>query len=300
MFGSHLSVAGGPHLALLEARRLGMDCLQVFTANQRQWNPKPPDATALGLWHQHRRSTGLAVVVSHDSYLINLAAPDGPNREKSIAALRDELLRCQAMHIGLMVTHPGAHLGDGEEVGLDRVARALDRIHHDLPGLDVVTCLEITAGQGTSLGHRFEQLRAIIQRVRQPERLAVCLDTAHLLAAGYDLTSASAALAVMQECLGVLGPGSVRVWHLNDSQTPRGSRVDRHQHIGMGHVAPEAFAAILRHPAARAVPKILETPKGDRPDGKPWDAVNLALLRRLARAHPRSRSRPSQDPSTID
>lgn len=288
MFGSHLSVAGGMHHALLEARELGMDCVQVFTKNQRQWSVPPLQQEQVDLWRQHRKSTGVDSVVSHDSYLINLASPDPAARSKSIALFREELTRCEALDIPLLVTHPGAHMGDralavaeSEEAGLRRVAEALNQLHAELPGLKVVTCLEITAGQGTSLGYRIEHLRRIIDLCAEPDRLGVCLDTAHLLAAGYDLTTGAGCKAVLAETADLLGLDRVRVMHLNDSKTPRGSRVDRHAHIGHGHVSLDSFEVIVNHPKLKRLPLILETAKEDAPDGRPWDAINLATLRGL-------------------
>ncbi|MEX0777805.1 MAG: deoxyribonuclease IV [Phycisphaeraceae bacterium] len=283
MFGSHLSIAGGLHNALLKARELGMDCVQVFTRNQRQWSAPPLTEDEVRTWNAHRRSTKVNMVVSHDSYLINLASINGDVRGKSIALFRDELERCEALAIPYLVTHPGAHLGAGEEAGLTAVAMALDEIHDALPGYRTVTCLEITAGQGTSLGHSFEHLRRIIEQVKDPARLAVCLDTAHLLAAGYDLTSAKGAQATLDEMDDVLGLKLVKAIHMNDSKTPRGSRVDRHAHIGQGHVSREAFRVLVNHRAFRKTPKLLETPKEDAPDGRPWDVINLAVLRRLVK-----------------
>jgi deoxyribonuclease-4 len=163
LYGSHLSIAGGLHNALIEARGLRMDCVQVFTKNQRHWQGEPLTEQQIADWRDHRARTGIDVVVSHDSYLINLASPDAGNLDKSIALFREELLRCEALEIPWLVTHPGAHMGEGEAAGLKRVARALDRIHKELPGLRTVTCLEITAGQGTSLGWRLEHLREIIE-----------------------------------------------------------------------------------------------------------------------------------------
>lgn len=281
MFGSHLSVAGGLHLALARARELGMSCVQIFTKNQRQWRVPPLKEEQIEQWRLHRRRTRLGQVVSHDSYLINLAGPTGPNRRRSVALFRDELLRCAALEIPWLVTHPGAHLGGGEAAGLKRVASALNRLHRDLGGLEVVTCLEVMAGQGTALGHRLAHLRRIIDLAHEPQRLAVCLDTAHLLAAGYDLTSAAGCRAVLDEVDDVLGLDMVRVWHLNDSKSAPGSRVDRHEHIGRGHVSPGAFRVIVNHPQFRNVPKVLETAKEDAPDGRPWDAINLEKLRSL-------------------
>ncbi len=281
MFGSHLSIAGGLHNALIEAQSLGMECVQVFTKNQRQWKTTPLRDDQINEWQAQRKATGIDEIVSHDSYLINLASSSEELWHKSIASFRDELLRCEALGIPRLVTHPGAHLGAGEEVGLKRVAAALDLLHADLPGLRVVTCLEITAGQGTSLGYRLEHLRRIIDLVKQPERLATCLDTAHLLAAGYDLTSAAGCRATLEEVELVLGKGMVRCWHLNDSKVPRGKRVDRHDHIGLGHVALDAFREIVNHSDYKRIPKILETPKLTAPDGRPWDVINFEVLRAL-------------------
>lgn len=283
MFGSHLSIAGGLHNALIEAQRLDMDCVQVFTKNQRQWKTPPLTDEQIRLWEHHRCQTGIECVVSHDSYLINLASPDPETRKKSIALFREELLRCEALGIADLVTHPGAHMKEGEDAGLKRVAQALDQLHKELPGLSVVTCLEVTAGQGTSLGARFEHLGQIMDKVKEPDRLAICLDTAHLLASGYDLTSAQGCRAVLQELDDLIGLDLVRVVHINDSKTPCGSHVDRHAHIGQGHMAMEAFAVIVKHRRFLQVPKILETPKEDAPDGRPWDVVNLEVLRGLAR-----------------
>lgn len=284
MFGSHLSIAGGMHNALVEAKGLGMDCVQVFTKNQRQWRVPPLTDEQIALWEQHQKETGITRVVSHDSYLINLASPVKENWEKSIALFREELLRCEALGIGDLVTHPGAHMGQGEDAGVKRIAQALNQLHKDLPGLTAITCLEVTAGQGTTLGASFEHLRQIIDQTKQPQRLGVCLDTAHMLAAGYDLTSTKGCKAVLAELNTVVGLEQVRVLHLNDSKVPRGARVDRHAHIGHGHVSLDAFAVIVKHARFKHIPKILETPKAEAPDGRPWDTVNLEVLRSLMKS----------------
>jgi deoxyribonuclease-4 len=293
MFGAHLSIAGGLHNALLSARELTMDCVQVFTKNQRQWSAPPLTKEQVDAWLKHQDQTGITDVVSHDSYLINLASSDATNRKRSIALFADELRRCATLGIPHLVTHPGAHMGQGEERGLRLVAEALNRLHDELGDLPVVTCLEITAGQGSALGHRFEHLAAIIEQVEAKQRMGVCLDTAHLLAAGYDLTSAAGAKAVIKECDAVVGLDRVRVLHLNDSKVPRGKRVDRHTHIGHGHVALDAFETIVNHPKLKKLPKVLETPKeGAAADGRPWDAVNLETLRGLVRPRgPRPRKK---------
>lgn len=280
MFGSHLSVSGGMHNAAAEARQLDMQTVQVFTKNQRQWTPPRLTDDAVRQWKAAVKEAGLVQPVSHDSYLINLASPDPDNLAKSISLFEDELQRCEALDIPWLVMHPGAHMGQGEEAGIKRVSQSFDQIHERLPGLRTVTLLEVTAGQGSTLGRTFQELRAIIDQVRQPERLAVCLDTAHLIESGYDLTSAKGAKATLQECEQVLGLDRVKVLHVNDSKTPRGSRVDRHAHIGTGHVAMDAFGVFMK--AFRSIPKILETPKEDDKDGRPMDLVNIERLKSVS------------------
>lgn len=281
MFGSHLSIAGGMENALIEADRLGMDCVQVFTKNQRQWRVPPLKDEQVEAWHEHMRSTGITDTVSHDSYLINLASPKPDAREKSIDLYRDELTRCDTLAIPYLVMHPGAHLKSGEEAGLQKIIDAFDELHDDLPDLKVITCLEITAGQGTNLGYRLEHLATIMEGVAAPQRMGVCLDTAHLLAAGYDLTSAEGARETLKQVDKTVGLAHVHVLHLNDSKTELNSRKDRHEHIGHGYVALEAFEVIVNEPAFADIAKILETPKEDAPDGRPWDTVNLETLRGL-------------------
>lgn len=283
MFGSHLSIAGGLENALISARELEMDCVQVFTKNQRQWKAPPLTDEQVARWLDHRQSTGIEHVVSHDSYLINLASPKPETRQKSIDLFREELVRCQRLEIPYLVTHPGAHMKEGEEAGLQRVVEALDQLHEQLDDVTVITCLEITAGQGTSLGYKLEHLATIINVSAHPHRLGVCLDTAHLLEAGYDLTSAQGAQSVLDEVDATVGLSRVHALHINDSKTERGSRVDRHAHIGHGHVAIEAFEVIVNEPAFADVMKILETPKEDGPDGRPWDTINVEKLREMVR-----------------
>jgi len=284
MFGSHLSVAGGLHNALIEAKQLRMDCVQVFTKNQRQWKVKPLTDEQIAEWFEHQKTTGITEVVSHDSYLINLASPKKETLDKSTNLFREELLRCEALKIAWLVTHPGAHMGEGEEKGLKRIIKSLDQIHKELKGLKAITCLETTAGQGTSLGWQLEHLKTIMDGVKQPERLGVCIDTAHLIAAGYDLTSADGAADVLEQLENVIGLKHVLAAHINDSKVPLGKRVDRHEHIGHGHVDKKAFGTLLANPHIASIPKILETAKGEAPNGKPWDSVNMATLKRLQKA----------------
>ena len=251
MFGSHLSIAGGLHNALLSAEKLGMETAQVFTKNQQQWNCPPLAESAAGEWKSHCERLKFEQTVSHDSYLINLASPEPGLRKKSVLLFVDEVLRCAALGIPLLVTHPGAHMGEGEEAGLRRVAAALDDVQASVPKATanaVTVCLECTAGQGSSLGYRLEHLAEIVSRVKRPERLGVCLDTAHLFAAGYDFRGRKYA-KFRKEVEATVGLSRVKVLHLNDSKKELGSRVDRHEHIGRGTIGLSGFKPFVRDKA---------------------------------------------------
>ncbi len=280
MFGSHLSIAGGLCNALTKAQQLSFDTVQIFTKNQQQWQYPPLTAEQADPWKAQCTKLKFKHTVSHDSYLINLASPDDMLWRKSIDLFAEELRRCSLLAIPYLVTHPGAHLGSGDEVGLARVAKALDTVHQMIPKATTITCLESTAGQGTSLGHRLEHLASIIERSSHPERLAVCLDTAHLFAAGYDFRGRKFA-GFMREIERTIGISRVKVWHLNDSKKALGSRVDRHEHIGRGTIGFDGFRPIVREKRFKNVPKILETAKEKDAQGRDWDTVNLETLRGL-------------------
>jgi deoxyribonuclease IV len=316
MFGSHLSIAGGLANALHEARSLKLDCVQVFTKNQRQWSAPPLDPAQRDDWlaELDRMKWDSVVdhkfiepvrVVSHNSYLINMASPDKESWEQSVRLQRVELERCEELHIPLCVAHPGAHLGpprpptepnrlDGkpnrdEKAGLKRIVKALDRLHRELRGYRTMTCLETTVGSGTNLGYDFHHLAWIRERVRAPERIAFCFDTCHVTAAGYDMTTDEKAAAVLEEFDVICGMENLKVVHINDSVGEVGSRKDRHAHIGEGTCGKSCFRAIVNHPRLAAVPKILETPKGENEKGTPWDLVNVRRLRRMVRPMAKSR-----------
>jgi deoxyribonuclease-4 len=279
MFGSHLSIAGGMHNALLCAEKYGMETVQVFTKNQQQWKCSPLSVECIALWKEHAKRLKFKKTVSHDSYLINLAATNPEFWRKSVELFIEELARCSLLGIPYLVTHPGAHMGEGEDCGIKKAAAALDVIHDRVPDQGVITCLEITAGQGSCLGHRLEHLAQIIERVKEPKRLGVCLDTAHLFAAGYDFRGAKKYAAFRRELSRTIGLSRVKVLHLNDSKKELGSRVDRHDHIGRGKIGIEGFKPFLRDPAWAKVPKILETPKEGGEGGRSWDEINLQILR---------------------
>jgi deoxyribonuclease-4 len=302
--GSHCSAAGGPAHAVHEALALGLDCVQVFTANQRQWKPKGPGEADVRAWFEAVKIAGWSDpedhrTVSHNSYLVNLANPDAAARDRSLALQRSELERCERLGIRLCVMHPGAHLGatrkpgepndleaaptEDEQEGLRRIARGLDALHRDLRGFKVITCLENTVGSGTNLGYRFMDLARIREMVREPERVAFCIDTCHAVAAGYRMDTTASARTTVQGMIAALGERSIKVFHLNDSIGACGSRKDRHAHIGSGTCGASAFTAILRRRAWARTPMILETPKEGTCKGRPWDAVNAERLRMLAR-----------------
>jgi len=280
-----MSIAGGLHNALLAAEAHGCSTVQIFTRNASQWKPRPLSDEDVALFRQTLRKTRLRYPTAHDSYLINLASPDEALYQKSIDAFVIELERAERLGLSYLVTHPGAHLGSGEEAGLVRASQALDEVHRRCPGFKVRTLLETTAGQGTALGHRFEHLARILELVGEPRRLGVCLDTCHVFAAGYALAPAREYQATMREFGRVIGFSWLRAFHINDSGKPFGSRVDRHAHIGRGQLGLEPFRLLVNDPRFRSRPMILETAKEDG-ICKDMDRVNLATLRGLVRAGP--------------
>jgi deoxyribonuclease-4 len=285
MLGAHLSIAGGIHNALLKAEALGCATVQVFTKNQKQWKCSPLEHGEICEWETHCNRLKFKHTVSHDSYLINLASPDEVMWRKSVELFIEEVTRCAQLGIPYLVAHPGAHMGQGEEAGITRIVAALNVVLDATASVprakNVTVCLEATAGQGSSIGHRLEHLAEIIDRVKSPKRLGACLDTAHLFAAGYDFRGRKFA-KFRKELDKTLGVSRVKVLHLNDSKKDLGSRVDRHEHIGRGLIGVEGFKPWLRDSAFREVPKVIETEKGVDESGRDWDEVNLEVLRGLS------------------
>jgi deoxyribonuclease-4 len=285
--GAHKSIAGGYDRAVRRAKASGCDCVQMFTASPRSFCGKDRRARAAFPAEQAERfqnalrTFGISHPVAHDGYLINLASPDRRFWRDSVDELVAELHRAEALGIPFVVAHPGSHTTGSEKTGLRKVARALDEIHAQARGLNVRCLLETTAGQGSNLGWRFEQLAAILDRLREPDRLGFCFDTCHVFAAGYPLSPEEDYRSTMAAFDRLLGTDRIRAFHLNDSQRPMGSRVDRHAHIGRGRLGPAPFQLLLNDPRFRRVPMYLETPKGNQ-DDKDWDAINLQTLRKLA------------------
>jgi deoxyribonuclease-4 len=264
LLGAHMSIAGGPDKAIDRALSIGCTAMQIFVKNNMQWFARPLTPEEIRRFVAHERRGEIASVFAHSSYLINLATTNAQFHANSIRALAEELTRADQLKLPFLVLHPGAHLGAGEEAGLKAVVASINQVFHRSPKIRTRIALETTAGQGSCLGHRFEEIAYIIKNVAEPERLCVCLDTAHVFAAGYDLTSAQGVAQTFREFDSVIGLTNLAALHLNDSKTGRGSRVDRHAHIGKGKIGLEAFQFIMSDPRFQKVPKVLETPKDNK------------------------------------
>ena len=289
MLGAHLSIAGGLYKAVRSAVDLGMETVQIFTHSPQNWSVAAQDGgwrwktlgeSEIRDFRKALDDSTLQRPVAHDSYLINLASPDATLWEKSIAAFTGELLRAEALGLLGVVMHPGAAVDREETAGLDRIVTALDRIHTATAGMRALTLLETTAGQGSTLGHRFEHLGYILSRLAAPERAAVCVDTCHMFAAGYSILTAEDYAATFAEFDRVIGLKQIRAFHLNDSVKPLGSRVDRHAAIGRGCLGLEPFRLLMNDKRFAGLPMYLETPKGEE-NGEDLDRINLRVLRDL-------------------
>ncbi len=281
LLGAHMSIAGGVGNAFLHGKKVDCDAIQIFTKSSRQWAAKPYTKEEIAQFHGNRKETGIASVVAHDSYLLNLGSPDPPLRQRSVAAFIDEFERCEVLGVTHLVAHPGAHVGAGEVEGIKTIAKSLDEVHKACPGYRAKITLEITAGQGSNLGYRFEQIADIIDATHESDRLRVCFDTEHAFAAGYDIRTKEGYERTFSEFDEAIGIDLLAAFHLNDSKKEFHSRVDRHEHIGKGFIGVEAFRLLMNDKRFWGLPMCLETPKG--PDLKE-DRENLTLLRSLIKA----------------
>jgi deoxyribonuclease-4 len=279
LLGAHMSIRGGVSMAIERARSIQCTAMQIFVKNNMQWFARPLRRDEISAFLDHVQRGELLSIFAHANYLINLAATNPQFHANSIRALSEELTRADQLGLSFLVLHPGAHLGAGEEAGLEKVVESIDHVLAGLPKIKTRIALETTAGQGSCLGNKFEQLAYIISRVREPERLCVCLDTAHVFAAGYDIGSESSLRKTLGEFDRVIGLDRLAAIHLNDSKTACGSRVDRHEHIGKGRIGLDAFRFIMRSRRFHKIPKVLETPKGKE---LREDVMNLTMLRTLA------------------
>src|SRR5262249_10403338 len=278
LLGAHMSIRGGVSMAIERARSIRCTAMQMFVKNNMQWFARPLTSEEIRAFLNHVQRGELLSGFAHANYLINLPAANPQFHANFNRALPQELVRADQLELPFLVLHPGAHLGAGEEVGLKKIADSVDELFRKIPKVKTKIALEITAGQGSCIGHRFEHLAHIIANVREPERLRVCLDTAHLFAAGYDIGSESGVRKTFHQFDRVIGRDRLVAIHVNDSKTGRGSRGDRHDHVGKGRIGLHAFRFIMRSPRFSKIPKVLETPKGK---DLTEDVMNLKTLRGL-------------------
>jgi deoxyribonuclease-4 len=281
ILGAHMSIAGGYYKAVERASEAGCDCVQVFTKNNNQWRAKEITDDDVAKFRHALDECEISHSLSHASYLINLASPDRALWTKSRDAMVVELHRAEQLGIPFVVLHPGSFTTSSEAQGIEQIALALNEIHQQTSDIGARCLLENTAGQGTNLGWRFEQLGAILSGVSEQDRIGVCLDTCHLFAAGYPLTTRDEFSATCLEFDRLVGLDRIQAFHLNDSKRELGSRVDRHENLGEGCLGLEPFRHLVNDDRFRRVPMYLETPKGKNPAGDDWDQVNLAALRAL-------------------
>jgi len=278
LIGAHVSTAGGVVKAFERGAAMGCESLQIFVKSPNQWRAKPLAAEDVNAFRAEHAASGLPVT-AHAAYLINLASPKEDVLAASLVGLADELDRCDALGLGGLVVHPGGHLGSGVMTGIDSIARSVNSILADREQGSTLLLLENTAGQGTSLGGRFEELGAMLKLIDQRERVGVCLDTCHAFAAGYDLVTPEGYEAMLEDFERSIGLGDLHCLHLNDSKHPLGSHKDRHENIGDGLIGEQAFARLINDERLARLPMILETPVGDDELGHARDLDKLRALR---------------------
>jgi deoxyribonuclease-4 len=278
LLGAHMSIGGGVHRAIERSCSIEGTAMQMFVKNNMQWFARPLDRAEIKAFIRHAQRKQIEAAFAHSSYLINLAATNPQFHANSLRALAEELTRANQLELPFLVLHPGAHLGAGEEAGIEKIVASIDAIWAVIPKVKTKIALETTAGQGSCLGDKFEHIAAIIENVREPERLCVCLDTAHVFEAGYDIGTEAGTRKMFREFDRVIGLDRLAALHLNDSKTGLGSRVDRHEHIGKGKIGLDAFRFIMRDRRFRKIPKVLETPKDKE---LTEDVINMKTLRGL-------------------
>ncbi len=291
-----MSISGGYFNAVEEASRLGFDCVQLFvsqprqwpckpvqvlTKNNNQWAAKPITESDCSLFQESLKRTGVTRPLSHSSYLINLASPKDELWRKSIDSMIVEWQRTEQLGLDGVVMHPGSFVESTPETGLERIALAIQEIYEKVAPKNAWLLLENTAGQGTNLGWNMEQLGWLLNKTGEAMQVGVCLDTCHAHAAGYDFSTAEGFKEWEKEAKKQNVLGAIRALHLNDSKKGCGSRVDRHEHIGLGTIGREGFQRVLKHKTLKTLPMYLETEKGTNDDDEEWDAINMRVLREL-------------------
>lgn len=277
--GAHISISGGLDKSVSRAVKIGCETIQIFTKSNAQWNARKLNENEIKKFQAELKNFQIHPVVVHSSYLINLCASDREILKKSRISFIEELKRCEKIGALCLVFHPGAHLGKGEDYGIKMTAESLNIIHERTPNFKTLTVIELTAGQGTVIGYRFEQIRKLIDLIEEKDRIGVCVDTCHIFSAGYDIRTEKGCVNVFKEFDEIIGIDKIKVFHLNDSKRELNSRVDRHFHIGKGKIGKTAFRFIMQNPLFANIPKIIETPKGH--DDK-LDIMNLRTLRKLS------------------
>ena len=279
-FGAHESISGGVFNAIERGQTATCDTIQMFNKSNSQWRAKKIEQTELDKYFEKIKETGVTVATSHSSYLINIASPVKDLNEKSYNALKEEMERCEMLKIPNLVMHPGSHVGTGEEPGIKRIIKNLNKLFKELKNNNVCLLLETTAGQGSNLGYTFEQIGEMIDGVKVQDHIGVCLDTCHIFAAGYPIGDPKEYKKTMKKFDDIIGLDKLKIIHMNDSKKEFGSRRDRHEHIGKGHIGIEAFRNIVNDKRLKNVPMILETPKEEE---LKEDIENLKVLRSLVK-----------------
>ena len=278
LIGAHTSAAGGAPNALLVGQEIGATTIQFFTSNQKQWTGRTISEEELELWKETVKATGLKKLMSHDSYLINLGSPDKALLNKGRKAFKDELIRCQLLNLSFLNFHPGAATHSTEDDCLRTIVESLEELEPLADKGHTRLLIEATAGQGSSVGHRFEHLGYIIDRVHKKIPIGICIDTCHIFAAGYDIRTKKGWDETLKEFDKQVGLKHLYALHVNDSEKPLGSRVDRHAPLGKGQIGIECFKVMMQHPDLRELPKYLETP-----EGPPLWKKEIAMLREFAK-----------------
>lgn len=277
LIGAHTSAAGGAYRALYEGQSIGATTIQLFTSNQKRWEGKAISEEHLALWKEAKEKTEISSVMCHDSYLINLGAPDPEILRKSRVAFRQELERCHILEISYLNFHPGSACKDSPEVCIQRIITSLLEMEDLILKGSTKILLEATAGQGSSIGWRFEHLAEIIQGVEKRIPIGVCIDTCHIFAAGYDIRTKEAWEETLKAFDTIVGLKNLCAFHLNDSAKGLGSRVDRHRPLGKGEIGWEAFRFLVQDSRTRHLPMYLETP-----DGPPLWKEEIITLKQMA------------------
>ena len=279
MLGAHFSIAKGLHRAVHEANEHQCDTLQIFTKNANSWKEKTIAEKEAALFEKAKEDTGITKIASHTSYLINLASPDKEKFKKSCDALEQEMIRSSMLNLSFVVLHPGSHMKSGEKNGIQRITEGINTIFNLDNGNYPHLLLETTAGQGSSIGHTFESIAALISRMKQKKKIGVCMDTSHIFAAGYDIRNKKAYEKTFNDFDRIIGLKYLKLIHMNDSKKDLGTRVDRHENIGKGFIGIRAFELIMNDKRLADIPKIIETPKDKQ--NKEQDIKNLNRLRKL-------------------